>query len=197
MAEYNPALEAVNLFSRHETHVHGLIAKRNDEVERLTEQMGQLEQFLALLSSQSEEFKKDENHQVHLTDEDLTLLNTLTNHPELQHIFPAGQFSWVNEEIPALLREIAENVDRTLGDVKDFVHPTLTEKFKELTDNENVKRLVTQRIEGPLQRKVQMTTEQIMFDQNDLLKSAEMFNKTLQRMLNFIEQILRNINKAH
>lgn len=75
-----------------------------------------------------------------------------------------------------------------------FPHGKYTWKEKEV---ENLQRMINQHIEGPLQRKITMLTEQMVLDQHDLGKALEMFKSGVNRMNNMIDRILSNIQRAH
>ena len=62
---------------------------------------------------------------------------------------------------------------------------------------ENLNRMINQHIEGPLQRKLNMETEEMVLDQHELTKALEMFKGGLTRMNNLNDRIISNIAKAH
>lgn len=70
-------------------------------------------------------------------------------------------------------------------------------KLKELSEDKNLERMVTQRIEGPLQRNINMTSEEVMHEQLELSKAVELFNRGMQRMLGLTDRILSNMQRAH
>lgn len=65
-------------------------------------------------------------------------------------------------------------------------------KDEEIT---NLTRMLNQRIEGPLQRKINMLTEEIMLEHSELTKATELFNRGVQRMGGLIERILANMQR--
>ncbi|MBS0630173.1 MAG: hypothetical protein JSS30_08150 [Verrucomicrobia bacterium] len=67
-------------------------------------------------------------------------------------------------------------------------------KDKEL---ENLTRSLNQHIEGPLQRKINMKTEETVLDQHELTKALDLFKNGLSRMSNLIERILNNLQRSH
>jgi len=94
--------------------------------------------------------------------------------------------------------EEMELVDR-LREEEDlrFVFPEGKYSWKTKEEIDNVTRLVNQKIEGPLQRKINMASEQMVLEQHELTKVLEIFRNGLSRMNNLIDRILGNIQKAH
>jgi|GEM_PF-3013979 len=173
---YDLAGESVALFQTHETHVYTLIEGKNREVDALVTEMEDLEHVLTLLADATEAFKADDDHIIEIDEQDAERIQRLAQNPELKHIFPPTKFSWMEGEIT----NVAKELQTTL---------------KELSSDDNLERMITQRIEGPLQRNISMKTEEIMQDQLELGKAVELFNKGMQRMLSLIERILSNMAK--
>ncbi|NGX48254.1 MAG: hypothetical protein K1000chlam3_01645 [Chlamydiae bacterium] len=173
----NLALESVKLFEKHEARVYEAIECKNQEIERLVIEMEDLEHFLSLLANASDAFSKDDPHQIEVSEEDIVCIQRLAQNPELRHIFPPTKFSWTDGEIIAVTKQ-------------------LQEKLKELSEDKNLERMVTQRIEGPLQRKINMASEEIMHEQFELSKAVELFNRGMQRMLGLTDRILSNMQRA-
>ena len=73
-----------------------------------------------------------------------------------------------------------------------FPEGKYTWKDEEIT---NLNRMLGQHIEGPLQRKINMKSEEIMLAQHELAKATELFNRGLQRMSGLTERILSNMLK--
>ena len=71
-----------------------------------------------------------------------------------------------------------------------FPEGKYTWKDEEIT---NLNRKLGQHIEGPLQRKISMKSEEIMLEQHELTKATELFNRGLQRMTGLTERILSNM----
>lgn len=71
-----------------------------------------------------------------------------------------------------------------------FPEGKYTWKDEEIT---NLNRMLGQHIEGPLQRKISMKSEEIMLEQHELTKATELFNRGLQRMTGLSERILNNM----
>ena len=59
----------------------------------------------------------------------------------------------------------------------------------------NLTRMLAQHVEGPLQRKVNMTSEEIMLEHHELTKATELFNRGVQRMTGLCERILSNMQR--
>ncbi len=64
-------------------------------------------------------------------------------------------------------------------------------------DLENLNRSVSQHIEGPLQRKVNMETEEMVITQHELTKALDLFKNGLSRMNNLTDRILSNMQRSH
>lgn len=177
---YDLAGLSVDLFNLHEKRVLGVIGKKNVEIETLTKEMEDLQHFLSLLEKASSTFTNaaGSDHSLELSHEDIEKIQRLAANPELHHIFPPAKFSWKEGEITATVEQIKE-------------------KLQEWAKDENVKRLISQRIEGPLQRKIGRKSEDIMLEQQELTKAVELFNRGLQRMLNLCERILSNMQRVH
>lgn len=77
----------------------------------------------------------------------------------------------------------------------DSIRHAFPEGKYEWKDDEisNLTRILSQHVEGPLQRKINMTSEEIMLDQHDLTKATELFNRGVQRITGLCETILRNM----
>jgi vacuolar-type H+-ATPase subunit I/STV1 len=57
----------------------------------------------------------------------------------------------------------------------------------------NLTRMLAQYVEGPLQRKINMVSEEIMLEYHELTKATELFNRGVQRMAGLCERILSNM----
>ena len=175
---YDLAGESVALFQQHEMRVHETIEVKNQEIEKLVTEMEELEWFLSLLANGSDAFTQDGEHSIEVTGEDVARIKRLSDNPDLRHIFPPTKFSWMEGEIAQVATQ-------------------LQEKLGEWANEDNMRRMVTQRVEGPLQRKISMKSEEIMLEQHDLTKAVELFNRGLQRMLGLNERILSNMQRMH
>lgn len=155
MAEYGYDLagESVALFGAHEAHAYKTIAGKNEQIEKLTCEMEQIEDFLNFVASRTDDSKRLDL----TTKEEQDRVDRLRQNEALHHAFPEGKYCWKGEEIT------------------------------------NLNRMLSQHIEGPLQRKITMTTEEIMLEQHDLSKASELFNRGLQRMTGLTERILSNM----
>ncbi|MDN3506464.1 MAG: hypothetical protein P0S96_04470 [Simkaniaceae bacterium] len=171
---YDLAAESVGLFAAHEARVYEVIEGKNNEIDALVTEMEDLEHVLSLLAKASDSFKTDDQHVVEIENEDVERIQRLSQNPELRHIFPSTKFSWMDGEITQVAKD-------------------LNEKLKELSSDDNLQRMITQRVEGPLQRNIGMKTEEVMHEQLELGKAVELFNKGLQRMISLTERILSNM----
>ncbi len=177
---YDLAGESVRLFNAHELAVFQSIEDKNDVIEKLVYEMEDLNAFLSILADTSEGFTTENEHEVDYEKDQrrIDLVRRLSSNPELQHIFPPTKSSWMEGEIVQVSKD-------------------LKKQLSEWQQGDNVQRLINQRIEGPLQRKINRTSEEIMLDQDNLSKATELFNRGLQRMLSLSERILSNIQRAH
>lgn len=174
---HNVAKEWVDLFGMHEKHIHGVMELQNQKIEHLVKEMEELEFFLSKLKQQSDLFEKDKTHKITISHADAARIKSLSENEDLRHIFSPTQFTWADEEIPAVVNQIEE-------------------KIQEWSKDENLKRLLEQRIQGPLQRQISMTTEKVLLEQQDLTKVLEIFNSCLKRMNELISQIQANISRT-
>lgn len=174
---YDLAGLSVRLFTDYETYVLQEISQKNEQIAKLVEEMEDLEFFLSLLAKTSAEFDEKKDHIVEITAADAHRIQNLMENPELRHIFPPAKFSWKEGEITAVAKEIQG-------------------KLQEWSQDDNLKRLISQRIEGPLQRKITMETDNVRLSQEDLVKVAEICTKGLHRMTNLNERILNNMLRA-
>ena len=55
---------------------------------------------------------------------------------------------------------------------------------------DNLSRMINQHIEGPLQRKITMLSEEMLLEQNELSRALEIFRSGQKRMGDMIQQIL-------
>jgi serine/threonine-protein kinase RIO1 len=97
----------------------------------------------------------------------------------------------------SITAEMQEMVDNLRGDPElapIFPHGKYVWKEKEI---ENLSRMIEQHIQGPLQRKINMTSEKMVLEQHELTKALEIFRNGQTRMSSFIEKILNNIMRAH
>lgn len=84
---------------------------------------------------------------------------------------------------------------RTHDDLRHlFPEGKYTWKEKEL---ENLTRSISQHIEGPLQRGINMDTEETVITQHELTKALDLFKNGLSRMNNLIDRILSNLQRSH
>ena len=180
MSEFgsNLAAESVDLFRAFETKTYSVIEAKNLAIEQFLCQMEDLEEFLTIIAQGSDAF--DAGDKTHLADfaHKKELIGRLCKNPDLHHIFPPTKFSWVDEEIPAVAKQIKGQLE-------------------EWQNDDNMKRMIHQRIEGFLQREINRKSEEIMFDQQDLSKTADLFNRGLHRMCGLIDAIMRNIQRVH
>ncbi len=173
---YDLAGESVKLFHVHEARVYESIEGINKEIDQLVLEMEDLERFLSLLSQTSNNLEEND-HKLELEDEDIERIERLSKNPDLRHIFPPHQFSWQEGEITKVANQ-------------------LQEKLTEWSNDDSMKRMVSQRIEGPIQRKIGMKSEEVMLEQHELTKATELFNRGVQRMLNLNERIISNMLRA-
>lgn len=173
---YDLAGESVKLFHVHEARVYESIEGINKEIDQLVLEMEDLERFLSLLAETSSNLEEND-HKLELEDEDIQRIERLSKNPDLRHIFPPHQFSWQEGEI----KQVANQ---------------LQEKLTEWADDDSLKRMVSQRIEGPVQRKIGMKSEEVMLEQHELTKATELFNRGVQRMLSLNERIISNMLRA-
>ena len=103
----------------------------------------------------------------------------------------SGRLDLTNAEDQALVDKIRGYEE--LGE-HVFPHGKYVWKEKEIED---LTRRVENYIQGSLQRKISITSEEIVLDQHDLNKTLEIFKGCITRMNNLIERILGNIQRGH
>ncbi len=90
--------------------------------------------------------------------------------------------------------EEQQMVDHLREQGLDTIFPPGKYEWKD-AEVETLTRKITQHIEGPLQRKINTLTEQMVLEQHELTKILEIFRSGLNRMINLKERILSNMAK--
>lgn len=173
---YNPAEMAVNLYEKHEAHIHEVIKTKHEQLNQVVTQMEDLEFFLRKVKEQSELFQKDKKHKIEISHADAELIKRLSEQEKLSHIFTPSKFTWEDEEIVDLVTQC----QKAIG---------------ECCEDENIKRLIEERIQGPMQREISMKTEEILYEQQELIKSLEIFRSIQKEASDAIRFILQNIQR--
>jgi len=102
----------------------------------------------------------------------------------------SNRFDMTSAEDQALIDEL-----RDIEELEHiFPHGQYVWKEKEL---EHMTEKVNQYIQGPLQRKIGVGSEEIVLIQHELTKALELFKNGLSRMNNLVERISSNIQRAH
>lgn len=84
---------------------------------------------------------------------------------------------------------------RSFGDV-DHIFPPGKYVWKE-KEIEHLQEKVSQHIQGPLQRQINMLSEEMVLIQHEDTKALDLFKNGLSRMTNMIERIQSNIQRQH
>ncbi|NGX39070.1 MAG: hypothetical protein KR126chlam1_00390 [Chlamydiae bacterium] len=163
---HNLALQSVQLFTLHEQKVLETIGEKNEEILKLTDQMNDLTSFLGLVETK-------------LKNED-TVTARFINPDE-------------HEVIDRIREALMENPEGLEGALRLFAHG----KYSwEVTELNSLKEMLGRYVEGPLQRKISMGSEEMVLNHHELTKVLDIFRSGLTRMNDQIQRILSNILRS-
>lgn len=169
--EPNAQQEAVSLFLKHEEDMFAQIEEENNKVDAAVEEMELLNHFLAYV---------DKN----MTDEGLkvegearTLVDELSKRDSLQHIFAKGEYDWNASDSQEMMERVGKLEERYT-----FVG----------TSAQNMRRQLTQHLEGPLQRQISHASEVMVMKESKLSEALSMFKNMLTRYDEVKRAILNN-----
>lgn len=175
MIESNLAAASVDLFMLHEEEIFRQIDDENAKIDDYVQEMELLNRFLAVVQRD----KTDKG--LIVKDSDRKLIDELSKYEDLQHIFPKGEYDWNKGDFDEMMSRVQK----------------LEERYSwENEKAENMKRQITQHLEGPLQRKITHASEKMVLKENKLNEALSLFKNGLNKMNDLISGILRNVGQG-
>lgn len=168
----NMAAESVNLFLAHEEEIFRQIDEENAKIDNYIEEMELLNRLLAVI----ERDKTEEG--IKIEGEDRKLIDELAEREGLQHIFAPKEYDWNKEDFDEMTNRI-EKLEERYSYGKDKL--------------DNLKRQLTQHLEGPLQRQITQASEKMVLKENKLNEALSLFKAGLNKINDVNTGILRNM----